>query len=271
MSLGGMLGAAAIQAGGSLLGGAISSVINDKNAEQDWKRNYEAQKEFAQNSIQWRVQDAQKAGIHPLYAMGNTVGYTPSSFGAGDTIGQGIAQAGNAIGEAMGQIQLMNLASDLKNKQLQNTEKELDIYNRLLEKNQNQQSATIPHVTQRDDINAYIVPTGNGKNRGVLPDQLESELISIFPDLRRVSNTLFNREANNLPYDSKKYDALIPLGFTGYEQKLYPKGTKLPFIDRVMDAIGDGRFNDALKIIAGSASKSVSDFWKKQSKERRWR
>ena len=78
-STAGILGAGAIGATGSLLGSAINSVLGSKSAKEDWQRNYDAQKEFAQNSIQWRVQDAQKAGIHPLYAMGNSPGYTPSS------------------------------------------------------------------------------------------------------------------------------------------------------------------------------------------------
>lgn len=33
-------------------------------------QNYVWQKEFAQNGIQWRVEDAKNAGLHPLYALG---------------------------------------------------------------------------------------------------------------------------------------------------------------------------------------------------------
>lgn len=32
--------------------------------------NANLQREFAQNGIRWRVEDAQRAGIHPLYALG---------------------------------------------------------------------------------------------------------------------------------------------------------------------------------------------------------
>lgn len=53
-------------AGLNMLGGNMQSqAIKDSN-----KANYNQSKEFAQNSIQWRVQDAIKAGVHPLYAMG---------------------------------------------------------------------------------------------------------------------------------------------------------------------------------------------------------
>ena len=57
VSTAGMLGAGAIGAAGSLLGSTINSVLGNKSAKEDWQRNYDAQKEFAQNSIQWRVQD----------------------------------------------------------------------------------------------------------------------------------------------------------------------------------------------------------------------
>lgn len=122
----GMLGAGAIGAAGSLLGSTINSVLGNKSAKEDWQRNYDAQKEFAQNSIQWRVQDAQKAGIHPLYAMGNSPGYTPSSSFNTESIGTGIAQAGNAMAEAMGQLQMMQLMSNIENTKADTAKKEAE-------------------------------------------------------------------------------------------------------------------------------------------------
>lgn len=80
--------------GSSLLGSGLNmlnqNVINDKNAD--------LQREFAQNSIQWRVQDAQKAGIHPLAALG-AGGYqaSPSYVGADN----GIAQAGQQLSQGL--------------------------------------------------------------------------------------------------------------------------------------------------------------------------
>lgn len=44
-------------------------------------QDYERQKEFAQNAIQWRVADAKKAGLHPLYALsGGGASYSPQPF-----------------------------------------------------------------------------------------------------------------------------------------------------------------------------------------------
>lgn len=122
----GMLSAGAIGAAGNLLGSAINSVLGDKAAKEDWQRNYDAQKEFSQNSIQWRVQDAQKAGIHPLYAMGNSPGYTPSSSFNTESLGTGIAQAGNAMAEAMGQLQMMQLMSQIENTKADTAKKEAE-------------------------------------------------------------------------------------------------------------------------------------------------
>lgn len=54
------------------------------------------QKKFAQNQIQWRVADAEKAGIHPLYAMG----ITPTSY-APQQVGLGLGEMGQNISRAM--------------------------------------------------------------------------------------------------------------------------------------------------------------------------
>lgn len=43
------------------------------------ERNYQAQKEFAQMGIRWRVEDAKAAGLHPLAALGaSSQGFSPS-------------------------------------------------------------------------------------------------------------------------------------------------------------------------------------------------
>lgn len=89
--------AGGIGAAANLLGGWLSG---NKNEEA---RNVEAdrQREFAQSGIQWKVADAEKAGIHPLYALGaNTVSYAPQSVGDSN-LGTGIAAAGQDISRAM--------------------------------------------------------------------------------------------------------------------------------------------------------------------------
>ncbi|UDN67691.1 DNA pilot protein [robinz microvirus RP_95] len=61
------------------------------------KHQERVQREFAQNSIQWRAADAEKAGISKVFAMGApTVSYSPQSVGD-----YGISDAGKAIAQAI--------------------------------------------------------------------------------------------------------------------------------------------------------------------------
>lgn len=75
---------------GSLLAGIYSANKTARNNtatnNTNWyrqqlmnERNYQAQKEFYQNSIQWRKQDALQAGINPIYALGgSSASFSPS-------------------------------------------------------------------------------------------------------------------------------------------------------------------------------------------------
>lgn len=74
--------------------------------QQQWdmaNQNYNNQKEFAQHAISYRVQDAQRAGIHPLYAMGASVpSFSPSSMvGATDRSGDYLRGMGQSIDRAI--------------------------------------------------------------------------------------------------------------------------------------------------------------------------
>lgn len=75
----------------SALTGLFQSRANKKNAR--------LQRQFAQNSIQWRVADAERAGVHPIYALGApTMSASPSYAG---TDFSGLASAGQDIGRAI--------------------------------------------------------------------------------------------------------------------------------------------------------------------------
>lgn len=83
--------------------------------------NMELQKEFAQNSIQWKVQDAKKAGIHPLAALGAS-GYTAApSFVAPDTSRQS-SEMRSHFGAALSRFQeeQMESQSEMDKLQLEN-------------------------------------------------------------------------------------------------------------------------------------------------------
>lgn len=75
---------------GTALGGGLDFYQAEKNREaaKDANRRSEAmarenmaiQREFAQHGIRWKVEDAIRAGIHPLAALGtNTQGFSPVS------------------------------------------------------------------------------------------------------------------------------------------------------------------------------------------------
>lgn len=58
---------------------ASKNALNISNLASD--REYQRQKEFAQNQIRWRVDDAKAAGLHPLFALGqSSASYSPSTF-----------------------------------------------------------------------------------------------------------------------------------------------------------------------------------------------
>lgn len=65
--------------------------FGDDSAEEQGNINYERQKEFAQNSIQWRVNDAKAAGLHPLFALsGGGASFSPNPISVSDGTSIGI-------------------------------------------------------------------------------------------------------------------------------------------------------------------------------------
>lgn len=91
-----MLGAL-IGAGANIIGGLLGKSSAEKQASQ----NIAMQKEFAQKGIQWKVEDAKAAGLHPLAALGaQTSSFSPISVG-GDPLAAGISSAGQDISRAV--------------------------------------------------------------------------------------------------------------------------------------------------------------------------
>lgn len=98
---------AAIAAGATLFAGGANILSNNYANKRNWARqqaineaNYKAQKEFYQNSIKWRKEDALRSGINPIYALGAAgANFSPSYQANSDTpndysfIGNAAAQA----------------------------------------------------------------------------------------------------------------------------------------------------------------------------------
>lgn len=76
--------------------GAVGSFVNQIFGKKAADDQADLQREFAQNGIRWKVEDAKKAGIHPLYALGaQTTAYSPVTVGGADWggVGQNIGSA----------------------------------------------------------------------------------------------------------------------------------------------------------------------------------
>jgi len=85
--------------------GIGGSVLNQYLGGKAAKKEYARQKTFAQNSLQWRVADATKAGIHPLYAVNaNLPTYAPSIASGGD-FGASFANMGANLDDMVGKRQ----------------------------------------------------------------------------------------------------------------------------------------------------------------------
>lgn len=89
--IGGLIGA-----GTKLLGGIFSNNESEKIAQQ----NIAAQQQYAQNRIQWTVDDAKKAGINPLAALGNATQSFSNVVGS-TALGDSIGDAGQSLGRAV--------------------------------------------------------------------------------------------------------------------------------------------------------------------------
>lgn len=102
-----------IGAGASLIGGMLNRDASEKNAAANiaWQReqqdkNIAMQREFAQQGVRWKVDDARSAGVHPLFALGaSTHSFAPQSVGsypeANHSMGDALASAGQNVGRAV--------------------------------------------------------------------------------------------------------------------------------------------------------------------------
>lgn len=91
-----VIAGAAIAAGASALGGALSNRANRKAMA----RQEAFQREFAQHGVRWRVEDAKQAGVHPLYALGAQLP-SASPMVIPDSMGPALSEAGQSLGSAV--------------------------------------------------------------------------------------------------------------------------------------------------------------------------
>lgn len=115
---------ALISGGSSLLGGILGGNRADAQAEQ----NRQMQLAFAQNAIQWKVEDAKKAGVHPLFALGASTGsFTPVANNSGEILGDAVSKMGQNLGRAA------EAGGDKESKALLMTKARLEVENQGLQ------------------------------------------------------------------------------------------------------------------------------------------
>lgn len=108
-----------LSAGANLIGGLFGKSSQDKANKNVM--------DAAKNSIQWRVEDAKKAGVHPVYALGaptmsvgSVVGDT-SMPAAMSNIGQDISRAMASTATSQSRMDSQVQALTLKRMDLENT------------------------------------------------------------------------------------------------------------------------------------------------------
>ncbi len=91
------------------LGSAVLGAKGDRDARNEAKWQFHVQQN---RSIQNRVRDAEKAGIHPIFAMGASVGSSPTAHvPGGSAAAEGLMRAGRNI-TARAQTAIENARAD---------------------------------------------------------------------------------------------------------------------------------------------------------------
>lgn len=129
------IGGALIGGFTNLLGGHMAQERqNELYAQQLAQREREManaerlQKEFAQNSIKWRKQDAIEAGIHPMYALGSpAISPAVSVQGASAPSGAPMASAISAMGQDVSRAAMATKTVDEREAVFQNTVREMTL------------------------------------------------------------------------------------------------------------------------------------------------
>lgn len=136
---------AGIAAGGQLVGGLIGASSAKHESRQNRR---EARRQFniqMDESVQRRVQDALKAGINPLAALGYNGGASPTihaggSSGAGEIMGSAIGNASKYLAKAFEEKQVDDMNFDSESKALDLEGKRIE--NQILQKRLDQMTNT---------------------------------------------------------------------------------------------------------------------------------
>jgi len=164
---------------------AVGSLADSFFDAQSAKQNIKLQKQFAQQGIQWKVADAKKAGIHPLYALGaQTHSFAPVQTGGGNfsQMGQSVGRAIDAYrtnGERLDGFTKASQSLQLENQKLNN-----DLLKQQLASNQAtiNQPGTPPAVPSAG--NRYLMP-GQGSTASPLVTRQPLQVSTVDPTAKQ--------------------------------------------------------------------------------------
>lgn len=107
-----------IGAGAGLIGDIFGGFFGDRSSKRqlaESKRQFNMQYDFQRNHTQYRVQDALKAGINPLAALGvsSNVSPTVSTYGGDNAVGNAVSRAGDRVGRMFERLSQQDTLDDM--------------------------------------------------------------------------------------------------------------------------------------------------------------
>ena len=228
-------------AGGSALLGGIGNWLGVKSNNKAHQRanaaNYNAQKEFYQNSVAWRVADSKRAGVNPIYGLGaDSASFSPSfqsvgNNGVGDTLSS-VSQAGLAMSQIMAQSAMMraqtlmyNAEAALKEKQTSELGKNPAVSSNVLDPTKDSAPAKPSNVGVKNPVDLKKLPQEDygsgflkGSNNTLTYKFLDSEHKSVvlFPTGNQVGEEFYQNLAQN-PLTAAASKAASILGLNDYK------------------------------------------------------
>lgn len=104
-------------------GSAYAATLRgQKKGEAESKKNRAAQREAMQKGIQWKVRDAELAGIHPVFALGastNMPAPIQTDFGGYERAARGLQDTASGMFDRASQMRAQGQAEALMNAQME--------------------------------------------------------------------------------------------------------------------------------------------------------
>lgn len=152
---------------GALGGPLLNHFSNERDIQNQRDMandNIQMQREFAQNGVRWRVEDARNAGIHPLAALGmQGASYSPVSIGdtRNNALGDGLSNMGQNIARA---AEATSTASERSDKYMDLQIENQSLQNELLK-------GQIIGMNQHSQIGPPMPPSNSGLSSHLLGGQ----------------------------------------------------------------------------------------------------